>query len=182
MTIRRKLKLPWLHNILSGIVDSVGQVKRFLYRVKLTREHRVRRCCKIHRARDQGFIIKLSLWYEFYKAITKLRSQVDLYKFTEIFIFNWSNFLLSSIIIEEFDFYSVQRFEMHAIIARITVTERFPSTQLYLLMPPCIHTVCGYAVVSSKIKARCFGNLQRRVKRTDAIESGMRGGGGSAKK
>lgn len=39
-------------------------------------------------------------------------------------------------------------------------------------MSPCIHTVCGYAVVSSKIKARCFGNLQRGVKRTDAVESG----------
>jgi len=66
---------------------------------------------------------------------------------------------------------------MHAIIGRIIATEPFPSTQIYLPMPPCIHAVCGYVVVSSKIKARCYGNLQCGIKRTDAAEPG-----GSAEK
>lgn len=72
---------------------------------------------------------------------------------------------------------------MRAIIGRITGIHGTISARARRDLPanatPYIHAVCGYAVVSSKIKARCYSNLT--VARNKAADGrGARGRGGLA--
>lgn len=66
MTIRRKLKLPWLRDIRSGIVDSRWVIERFLYTGEIFTaavKAWLPQSILIHCARDEEFSLNVA-WYK----------------------------------------------------------------------------------------------------------------------